>query len=220
MAARNKIVAYFDFDGTLSTKDTLIPFLLYCTGVWRFSLKLPQLLWVGLLYGLKIIDNQEAKQRTLTQLLKGWKAVDLEQKAKSFALTHLNKYLKPQIYAKLEWHREQGHVLILVSANLAVYLRYFAKLHKINGVIATEIVEQGGVISGRLATPNCYAGQKVLRIQDYLHAGSLAFDYSYAYGNSRGDYEMLELVDEPYYVSGDEFMLYTKSGIEESLIDE
>lgn len=203
-----KIVAYFDFDGTLSNKDTLIPFLIYCVGVFKFIAYLPRLLPVVVSYLLKIIDNQEAKQKTLTIVLKGWKEEDLLVKAKNFATTHLNKYLIPETYAKLEWHREHKHQIILVSANLAIYLRFFAELHKIDHVIATEIEVVDGVISGKLATPNCYAMQKVIRIKEYLAASNLNFDYAYGYGNSRGDHEMLLFVNEPYYVVSGEFEDY------------
>lgn len=203
-----QIVAYFDFDGTLSSKDTLIPFLIYCVGIVKFIAYLPRLLPIVISYLFKIIDNQEAKQRTLTIVLKGWNEEDILIKAKNFATTHLNKYLIPETYAKLEWHREHKHRIILVSANLAIYLRFFAELHKIDHVIATEIEVVNGVVSGKLATPNCYAMQKVIRIKEYLESNGLNFDYAYGYGNSRGDHEMLLFVNEPYYVVSGEFEDY------------
>ena len=206
--ATTKVVAYFDFDGTLSTKDTFMPFIIFCLGWLRFMQKSPRLLIILSLYLLRIIDNQEAKQRTLTLSLRGWQRDKIEQKAKAFAYTHLNKYLKCPIYAKLEWHREHGHQVVLVSANLAVYLRYFAELHKLDAVIATEVELIDEHLSGKLATQNCYGLQKVVRIKDYLVTNQCGFEYSYGYGNSRGDHEMLAFVDEAYYVSGDEFESY------------
>lgn len=203
-----RIIAYFDFDGTLSNKDTLIPFLIYCVGYLKFLTYLPRLLPIVLLYTCRIISNQEAKERTLTIVLKGFTEDRLTEKAKNFAVTHLNKYLVPEHYSKLEWHREHGHQIALVSANLAIYLRFFAELHKINYVIATEIEADNGLITGKLATPNCYGEQKVIRIKDYLLKQMLVFDYAYGYGNSRGDHEMLLFVDEPYYVTASGFEDY------------
>ncbi len=200
-----KIIAYFDFDGTLSIKDTLVPFLIYCVGYLKFIFSLPRIIPIITLYGLKIVNNQEAKERTLTVLLKGRSHQEITEKAKSFAYTHLNKYLVPNIYAKLEWHREQGHEIALVSANLAIYLRYFAKLHLIDHVIATEIEFKDDQATGRLATPNCYGPEKVIRITEYQKQHKLCYDYSYGYGNSRGDYEMLKSVDEAHFVVDGEF---------------
>ena len=60
-------------------------------------------------YGLRFINNEQAKQLTLQRVIAGMKSYVLEQKAKNFALTRLNKYLKPVVYSKLEWYREHGH---------------------------------------------------------------------------------------------------------------
>lgn len=203
MENQKKIVAYFDFDGTISNVDTLIPFLIYAIGKLRFILCLPQLSWIAILYWLKIITNEVSKERTLIRLIKGRSVNFLEDRAKNFALTKLNKYIKPAVYAKLEWHREHGHVLILVSANLAVYLRYWAILHKLDYVIATEIEIKNDYATGKLATRNCYGKEKVSRIDEFLSQHSLSFSYSYAYGNSRGDTELLAYVNEPFYVCGE-----------------
>ena len=196
----SRIIAYFDFDGTLTDRDTLLPFLIFCIGWLRFLWLLPRLIPIVLCYLCKITDNQETKQKTLKLVFKGWNHQKLEKAAHNFASSCLNKYLQPEIYAKLEWHRECGHQIAIVSANLAIYLRYFVKLHRIDHLIATEIEVVDEIVTGRLATKNCYGSQKTSRIAEYLQVAGLSFDYSYGYGNSRGDYEMLCYVNEPYYV--------------------
>lgn len=199
-----KIVAYFDFDGTITTCDTLLPFLVFVVGRLRFMLLLPRLLPILLHYWCRVINNESAKQKTLMVVLRNYSKNYLNEKSRQFALTKLNHYVKPAVYAKLEWHREHGNKLILVSANLAIYLRHWAKFHKLDDVVATELeFDANNHCSGRLLTRNCYAEQKVVRIQQYLRQNKQQFDYSYGYGNSRGDYEMLEYVNEPYYISGE-----------------
>lgn len=203
MDAKN-IVVFFDFDGTITTKDTLLSFLRYTVGSWKLILNAPRLIFIVLQYFIKIIDNEEAKEKTLKLLIKGMKHNLLEHKAKNFALTRLHKYINPVAYAKLEYHREHKHYIILVSANLGIYLRYWAELHKLNGVIATELmVNSSGYMTGKLLTKNCYGPQKVIRVKDSLSGNSVAMDYSFGYGNSAGDYELLEFVDEPFWVDGD-----------------
>lgn len=198
------VVAFFDFDGTLTTKDTLLPFLRYAVGTWKIILKSPQLIWIVFQYFAKIIDNEGAKERTLTLLVKNMKSSHLEYLAKNFALTKLHKYLNPIVYAKLEYHREHDHKIILVSANLGIYLRYWAKLHKLDAVIATELeVNSESYMTGKLLTRNCYGVQKTIRVKSALSGNDMCFDYSFGYGNSAGDYELLEFVNEPYWVSGD-----------------
>lgn len=204
MQEGRQIVAYFDFDGTLSDRDTLVPFLIYAVGIWRFLCCVPSLLPIVIRYGLRLINNETAKELTLQRVIAGMKSYVLEQKAKNFALTRLNKYLKPVVYSKLEWHREHGHTLVLVSANLGVYLRYWARLHKLDYVIATELdINERNRVTGCLQTRNCYGKEKVTRIKQFLADNHLSFSYSYAYGNSAGDYALFAYSNEPFYVSGD-----------------
>lgn len=196
------IVAYFDFDGTITRCDTLLPFLIFAFGYVKILLKLPFLLAVVTLYGLKFIDNEEAKQRTLSIMASGKSFSFMDSKAREFAIHRLDNYIKPEIYTKLEYHLEHKHNIVLVSANLALYLNYWAKRHHVNGVIATEIEFIDGKCTGRLKTRNCYAGHKVNRINEYLEDNAFHYHYSFGYGNSRGDYELLDYVNEGYWVKG------------------
>lgn len=209
MNKSSNIVAYFDFDGTITTKDTLLPFLLHVCGYTRFILYLPFILPIILLYGLKVINNETAKEATLYLLLKGKKESFLEKKAKSFA-NSLDKYIKPEVFARLEYHLEHHHQVIVVSANLGLYLRFWALRHKITEVIATELKFRRGRFTGFLATPNCYGAEKAKRIKQYL-LDKPHFAYSYAYGNSAGDNELLDFVDEAYYVRGTQLEALVKS---------
>ena len=203
VSANEEIVAYFDFDGTLTTRDTLLPFLLYIRGFFRFVCYLPLIIPRVILYVLRIIDNEKLKQATLQIVIRGLSRAELENFAKKFARFKLNSYLEPEIYAKMEWHLEQGHKVYIVSANLALYLKYWGLQHKLSGVIATEIEFIDGVCTGNLATHNCYGAQKSLRVKQYLQEHKLCYNYSYGYGNSRGDHELLDMVDEGFFVKND-----------------
>lgn len=197
----NFIVVYFDFDGTLTRYDTLIPFLIFCVGLKEFLLKSPRLLMILINYVFKLIDNSTAKAAAIDILFKTKTHKFLLQQAKNFADHRLDRFLQANLFKKLEWHREMGHKIILVSANLAIYLRPWAFRHGLFDVIATELEVKHGILTGKLATSNCYAEHKVSRIKAYLQQKNLKFEYSYGYGNSRGDYEMLDYVIEGYFVT-------------------
>lgn len=209
----HKTIAYFDFDGTISNKDTLIPFLIHSIGLIKFMILAPLLLPFLLCYATKIISNEKMKQITLTLMLKGYNLDKLEQKAESFANTKIDKYIKPSVFAKLEYHREHKHSLALVSANLAIFLRYWAKRHQLDFVVATEIAAVHGRVTGKLLTRNCYAAQKTIRLEEYLQKHKLSYEYCYAYGNSRGDYELLNMADEAYYVTGEDVAIWEKDDV-------
>ena len=207
-----EIVAYFDFDGTITYKDTLVPFVRYVVGFWSFWLKIILVLPALILYALNIKDNQATKIKFLTVMVGGMKYSEVDKKAKLFADTMLDKYINPLTYSKMEYHLEHKHSVILVSANLAIYLRYWVTNHNLSGVIATELEHDDGIITGNLATPNCYGPEKVKRINKFLAIPSKKdeFKYSYGYGNSKGDYELLEFVDEGYVVANNDLIPWAK----------
>jgi phosphatidylglycerophosphatase C len=195
------IVAYFDFDGTLTKYDTLLPFVIYVVGYRKFIMKLHLLVPILILYWCKIINNEIAKQSMLRTLLKNYSKQFIENKAQEFAKNKLCKWLNPFVLSRMNYHKEHNHKIIIVSANLATYLRYWASAHKLDGVIATEIEFVNNVCSGNLSSPNCYGAEKIMRIKQYLSDNNINFDYSYGYGNSHGDYQLLLYVNEAYWIN-------------------
>lgn len=68
-------------------------------------------------------------------------------------------------------------------------------------VIGTKIEVTDGRLTGRFLTPNCYGAEKVRRLQEACpRLATERGNYNVvAYGDSRGDREMLEFADEAYY---------------------
>ena len=146
----------------------------------------------------------------MTATIKNMSRDYLEQKAQEFALNKLDKYLKPQIYKKLQHHIKENHTIAIVSANLAIYLKYWAKKHDINYVIGTNIQFINNIATGSLDGHNCYGIEKVTRIKEFLKTQNLHFIDSCGYGNSRGDFEMLAYVNHPYFISKNNISPYNK----------
>jgi phosphatidylglycerophosphatase C len=192
------VVAAFDFDGTLTRRDTLLPFLRYLLGdarVARHALVLsPTLLG----YGLGLINNGVAKERVFMQCLAGMDMDTLRQQGERFAAQVLPGLLRQQALRRLAWHRQQGHRCVAISASLELYVRPWAQSAGFDDVIATQLeVRQDGRVSGKLAGVNCFGHEKILRLEALLGPRS---GYSlYAYGDSRGDRELLSSADYAYY---------------------
>lgn len=194
-------IAAFDFDGTLTHRDTLLPFLLRSLGLAGFVravvLSSP---WLGA-YALRLMSNHRAKARLLQMSLAGWSRADAERHAEDFVNTYLPTQWQGWAMEKLAEHRRQGHRCVIVSASPGIYLHRVAATLGMDAVICTEMELQGELFTGRMATPNCHGEQKAIRLRAWLAAtlGDDARPVLHAYGDSRGDKPLLRLADFAWY---------------------
>jgi HAD superfamily hydrolase (TIGR01490 family) len=189
-------LALFDFDGTITTRDSYQELLRYIVGDWRFFTGVAGLSPVLLSYKCGLTPNYIAKRKVTRWFLKGMTAERFELKAQEFVIKKLKPIVKASAIQKLEWHKEKGHRVILVSASFEDYLKYWVKLYNIE-VIGTKLEWRNNQITGNFATPNCYGPEKVKRIKQLLDPND--YEEIFAYGDSRGDREMLALADHPNY---------------------
>lgn len=189
-------LALFDFDGTITTHDSFRDFLLLIFGYSGFLTRiLPVLPWI-LCYLFGIANNQRVKEKVSESFFNRMEVQEFGCLAKAFALKHLPTIVRPKALEKLRWHKEQGHRVILVSASFTDYLKYWCEAEEIE-LISTQLEEHNGMYTGRFATPNCWGPEKVNRIKAHLNLED--YDEIYAYGDSRGDKEMLALAHHPHY---------------------
>ncbi|CAB3774870.1 HAD family hydrolase [Paraburkholderia humisilvae] len=192
----NRIVAAFDFDGTITTSDSLRDFVRYTVGNGRFAIGVlrasPWL--VGFLSG--IYDRGSAKGRFLAATIGGMTQRQLEDAAQQYVTRRLNALIRPDMAERIKEHRRRGHRLVLVSASPALYLTRWAPAMGFDTVLATELEFRDGRFVDRLASPNCWGPEKVRRLQQWF--GSDQPSVLYAYGDGRGDSEMLALADHAW----------------------
>ena len=187
-----KIVA-FDFDGTLTTKDTLLAFIRYAKGATRFWLGFlryaPQLV----LMKLGLYPNWKAKQKVFAHFFKGMTIEAFDDLCQRFAHDNLH-LLRSQGIKTLMQAQDDGAEVVIVSASIDNWVQpFFADVT----VLGTQIEVENGLLTGRFLTNNCYGQEKVNRI---LARYPNREDYHLtAYGDSRGDKELLAFADEPHY---------------------
>ncbi len=192
------VVAAFDFDGTVTDRDSMFPFLRYATGTvsyyWHLTSQLPTL--AG--YFLGRVDNNTAKERVLTRFFADVPIAALNSVGVRFAEEVLPEMVRPSALERLAWHRSLGHRCILISASLQLYLQPWAANVGFDDVIGSQFeLSKGCYVTGRLAGGNCHGPEKVKRLQAMM--GDRSGYRLYAYGDSRGDRELLESADWAYY---------------------
>ncbi len=191
-------VAAFDFDGTITTHDSLLPFLRSVVGSKRFYLHLSKLIPIFIKYRLGIINNHQAKQELLHLFLQQQSYAQLLALGESFAKQYIPQVIRPESLPRLRWHQSQNHRCILISAGLGIYLQPWAKSVGFHDLICTQvIVDKNGITNGNIDGVNCFGPEKVKRLINLIGPKN---QYTlYAYGDSRGDRELLELADYKYY---------------------
>ena len=190
---REKIL-FFDFDGTITTKDTLLEFILYSCGNIRFLLGF--LLYSPLLILMKfgLYPNWKAKQHVFSYFFRGMKIDDFDSVCRRFAVD-CRYLLRPEAVKDIETAMTEGIKVYVVSASIDNWVQPFFEFAK---VLGTQIEVINGILTGRFMTPNCYGPEKVRRIKEVLTEPRSHY-YIIAYGDSRGDKEMLDYADEEYF---------------------
>lgn len=192
------IVAAFDFDGTLTRRDTLLSFLRFLLGDARVAGHALRLAPTLLGYGLKLVDNGIAKERVFIECLGGMEWARLQEAGERFARLVLPGMLRREALQRLEWHKQQGHRCVAISASMALYVEPWAQQAGLDDVIATRLeTTADGHVSGRMSGANCFGPEKVRRLTELL--GPRENYVLYAYGDSRGDRELLSGADYAYY---------------------
>ena len=188
-----RCIAVFDLDGTLTTKDTLLEFITFACGVprfyWGFLLFCPILI----LMKLHLFPNWKAKQMFFSHFFKGWEYNDFKAKGQLFA-NEIEKMENRKMLEKLNDHLNHSDVVYVISASIFEWVQPWCEKIGVSRVLTTQIeVDTNGIISGRFATKNCYGKEKVRRL---LEVEPERRSYIlYAYGDSRGDKEMIAFSD-------------------------
>lgn len=196
MSSAPSQVAAFDFDGTLARGDSLLPFLLRLLGGRRVARSLLRhSVSIGMV-GAGRANRDIVKERFIAHVLEGHSAGEATTVGREFALDHLSTRLFPSMRGQLDWHREQGHRLVLVSASLDIYLAPIAEQLGFDDLLCTTLEIVDGRVTGKLVGVNVRADEKARQLRNIL--GS---DHElWAYGNSDGDVPMLEMATYPYWV--------------------
>lgn len=202
----SRAVVLFDFDGTLTRHDTLLPFLYRLVGPWRFFMRFLRSLPTLVLFAMKRLPNGVAKQRMLHHFLDGMSLEDLRRGGEVFAVQYLDQMLRDSGMAMLHKHLRAGDCCVLVSASLDLWLQPWVQRHGLDDLICSRLeADAQGRVSGTLQDGNCHGWEKVKRIHAWAKGRDILI--SHAYSDSRADLPMLSLAQQAYLLEGDDFVL-------------
>jgi HAD superfamily hydrolase (TIGR01490 family) len=195
------VVAAFDLDGTLTEGGSVFHWLRFVAGdstVARAALPLLVPLIVGAIRSGYRADS--AKERLFRAVLVGRDLEEVRIASRDFILHHLTEEGRPDVIARLNWHRDQGHDVVLVSASPQIYVDILVEEFKIAGGLGTRLaVDTRGKLTGSYLGKNCRGTEKMRRLNEWISSRHYENEpVIFAYGNSRGDRRLLAGATHPF----------------------
>ncbi|MFH0782131.1 MAG: HAD family hydrolase [Pseudomonadota bacterium] len=191
-----QIIAAFDFDGTITTRDTFVPFLYYAFGYPRVLKTFLRLAPRAFLVSVGLSSRDEFKEHLVHSLFFGESVEKLRIVGAKYAKT-LKPLYRLEALKRIKWHQSNGHRCIMVSASLDLYLKEVALSLGFDDLLCTVPSHNDLVFDGFLRDGNCRCMEKVNRLRSLV--GDLHTFEIFAYGDSIGDRDMIDHAKHGYY---------------------
>lgn len=185
----------FDFDGTLTYKDTMFLFLKFYNSdkyFWSYMKHIP----IFMLVKLKLMDAEVAKKSFVASILKGEREIKINRKVIAFFEAYYPRLIRQSALDFLDKRDKENTTCFLITASLDIWVRPFAKKLGMT-LLATEAKFVDGYFTGDFQTKNNNGSEKVNRIKKEI--GNQKFDKIIAFGDSSGDKPMLAFAHEGHY---------------------
>lgn len=194
--AMSKQIAFFDFDGTITKKDSLLEFIKFSKGLWRFYfgflINSPYII----AYKLKIISNQKAKEKILEFFFRNMPLEQFQNICNRFASEVLPGLIRHKALEEIQKLKDENVTLVIVSASPENWIDKWATHHGFH-LISTQLEIRQGKLTGKISGRNCHGLEKVERIKKMYALSD--FEKIVVYGDSTGDRHMIQLGSLSYY---------------------
>lgn len=189
-------IAFFDFDGTITSKDTLAEIIKFSKGKMRYYTGLLILSPVLIAYKIKLLSNHKAKEFMLQYFFGGTLLSDFNAVCKEFTKIKLPSLLRKQALQEIRKHIENKTKVVVVSASPVNWVKPWCDQYNLD-CIATCLEVKNDTITGKISGQNCSGQEKV----NHITSNYMLKTYSdiYAYGDTSGDLPMLGLSTHKFF---------------------
>jgi HAD superfamily hydrolase (TIGR01490 family) len=191
-----KTLALFDFDGTVTYKDSFLEFIKFYRGTPRFLAGMAMLSPWLISMKLGLIPNWKVKERALKKFFGGEPIEKFDKVCQDFCRQKVPTLIKADALEKINKHLADGDRVVLVSASLENWLKPWTDQIGIE-LLGSRLEIVQGKITGKLLGKNCHGPEKCSRIRAHLPVGE--YNIIHAYGDTSGDREMLAMAHNPNY---------------------
>lgn len=196
-------LAIFDVDYTLTKKETLLEFYSFCTKNKISNLKyIPRVIYSGLMFGLNIYDEKKTKQ-TFLKFIRNMDEDSLKELVHRYYKERLRNILYKDGIDELKRLKNEGYMVILVSASPEFYLNELYDIEEVDIIIGTRFEFKDGIFTGKMVGENCKGKEKVKRLEAMLSSKKIVPNYkeSMMFSDSLSDKPLLDLVGNPRLIN-------------------
>jgi phosphatidylglycerophosphatase C len=189
-------IAFFDFDGTITSKDTLAEIIKFAKGKNNYYKGLLILAPILFSYKTRLLSNHRAKEILLQYFFHGTDVDVFNEICNQFTKEKLPSLIRKQALKEIHQHKQNNTKIVVVSASPVNWVSPWCKQLNID-CIATRLEIKNEMITGKILGRNCSGNEKV----NCIKAKYNLTDYSkiYAYGDTSGDLPMLALSTHKFY---------------------
>lgn len=191
-----RTLVLFDFDGTLTHRDTLFEFTRFAVGNLRFTLGLIILALPLALQKFKLISAQRAKEIFLSHYFGNISPDIFNAKCETFCSSVLPHLIRANAKQAILQHQIEKARIIIISASPINWIRPWAMKNNIEA-IATELEIKNNLLTGKISGANCNGKEKVSRLKAYLDIKN--YNQIIAYGDTAGDLPMLNVATTKFF---------------------
>lgn len=185
----------FDFDGTLTYKDTMFMYLKFYDPT-KFRLQFLKHVPLFVLLKLRLAETEKVKKSFIGSILKGQTQEKIEKKSRQFFEAHYPKVVRENALDFIKNIDHENTQSLLVTASLDIWAKPFADAFNMK-LLATQAEFKNGVFTGNFIGRNCNGNEKLARIQTEIR--DKKYDKIIAFGDTSGDKPMLKWANEGHY---------------------
>jgi phosphatidylglycerophosphatase C len=192
----NATIAIFDLDGTITWRDTYVAYLLHVLP--RRPARVLNCLGLPLTviqFKLGRITNDEIKRAFLKRIIGNCTRAEVERFTAEFVAHRFVKMAKPRALARIDWHRRQGHLLVLATASFDFYAEAIGRLLGFDYTVATRAVWYDERLTGELDGENLRGEAKLTAVARVLTSLDRAPSRIIVYSDNQTDLPILRFAD-------------------------
>ncbi|MDR4895016.1 MULTISPECIES: HAD family hydrolase [unclassified Chryseobacterium] len=185
----------FDFDGTLTYKDTMFMYLKFYDST-KYRIQFLRHVPLFILLKLKLAETEKVKKSFIGSILRGQTQQKIEQKSKQFFEQHYPKIVRENALDFIKNIDRNNTQSLLVTASLDIWVKPFADELKMQ-LVSTRAEFKNGIFTGNFVGKNCNGKEKLVRIKAEINDSK--YDKIIAFGDTSGDRPMLKWANEGHY---------------------